>query len=356
MKMIRFEELTFPEVADLPRDLRLVMPLGSEEHYDLGALGVEALGLLPALPYGFAPPLKSFDRLIDSVLDTFCQDGFHRPLLLGRDKTHSRLPLPNRPETRVAVVPIGHTEQHGFHLPLSTDTVIIEALATELARLAGDKVHCLPVWPYGVSTHRRQFPGTTSADPRAWEDFWVELVGELRAAGFRSVYLINGHGGNHSFLVNVTKFAGEKWPDMFVATSFLHTSSGEAARELERLRESRIMGHACELETSYLLDLRPDLVHMERVVDEDQFLCTPNYHMDWIGEGALIANPAWTDDTRTGSYGNPSLGTAEKGRVWLEAAARELHVHVDEILEQRAGRALRQAQGWVADAWRSLTP
>ncbi len=57
------------------------------------------------------------------------------------------------------------------------------------------------------------------------------------------------------------------------------------------------MGYACELETSYFLHLRPDLVHMDRAVDEVDFVATPNYTMDWIEGGALIAYPLWTDDT-----------------------------------------------------------
>ncbi|MEZ4583838.1 MAG: creatininase family protein [Caldilineaceae bacterium] len=63
------------------------------------------------------------------------------------------------------------------------------------------------------------------------------------------------------------------------------------------------MGHAGELETSMLLHLRPDLCHMARVVDETDFIATPNYTMDWIEGGALVANPPWDDDTATGAYG-----------------------------------------------------
>ncbi len=61
-------------------------------------------------------------------------------------------------------------------------------------------------------------------------------------------------GGNYSFLVNITKFCGDRWPDMFVATSFLHTTCDELAQ----YRTSQIggMGHAGELETSYILHLR----------------------------------------------------------------------------------------------------
>ena len=106
------------------------------------------------------------------------------------------------------------------------------------------------------------------------------------------------------------------------------------------------MGHACELETSFILHLRPELVHMERAVDEVDFISTPNYYMDWVEGGALIANPPWDDDTRTGAYGAGSLGTAEKGRLWLEAAIAEKLEHVAEINEQHRRREARRKAGF----------
>jgi creatinine amidohydrolase len=77
------------------------------------------------------------------------------------------------------------------------------------------------------------------------------------------------------------------------------------------------MGHACELETSLILHLRPELVHMEKVVDETDFVTTQSYYMDWVEGGSLIANPPWDDDSATGAYGAGSLATAQKGRLWL---------------------------------------
>jgi len=102
------------------------------------------------------------------------------------------------------------------------------------------------------------------------------------------------------------------------------------------------MGHACELETSLMLHLRPQAVHMERVVDEVDFVSTPSYYMDWVEGGALIANPPWEDDTATGAYGAGSLATAEHGRLWLEAAIAEKVGHVGEILAQGRRRGVRR--------------
>jgi creatinine amidohydrolase len=159
---------------------------------------------------------------------------------------------------------------------------------------------------------------------------------------------MSGHGGNMSFLVNIIKYAGERHRRIFCATSFLHTSGTLGASALEKYRSSKIggMGHACELETSFMLHLRPDLCHMERVVDEVDFVTTPSYYMDWIEAGSIIANPPWDDDTKTGAYGAGSEGTAEKGRVWLETAIAEKVGHVDEIHEQQKRREARRVAGY----------
>jgi creatinine amidohydrolase/Fe(II)-dependent formamide hydrolase-like protein len=68
--------------------------------------------------------------------------------------------------------------------------------------------------------------------------------------------------------------------------------------------------------------------------------------MDWVEGGALVANPPWDDDTRTGAYGAGSLGTAEKGRLWLEAAIAEKVKHVEEIQEQYRRRMERRRNGY----------
>jgi creatinine amidohydrolase len=228
------------------------------------------------------------------------------------------------------------------------DTLIIDAIAMGTTGLAPTRAWSLPVMPYGVSTHRSSFAGTLNAGGRAFEDFWIGVIDVLAGRGFKCFYFMSGHGGNTSFLVNVVKYAGERHRRIFCATSFLHTSGAIGSAALDKYRTSKIggMGHACELETSFMLHLRPDLCHMERVVDETDFVATPSYYMDWIEGGSLIANPPWDDDTKTGAYGAGSQGTAEKGQIWLEAAITEKANHVDEILEQQKRREARRAAGF----------
>jgi creatinine amidohydrolase len=250
-------------------------------------------------------------------------------------------PWPVDPRRRVFVVSTGHTEQHGLHLPTGTDTFIVDAIARGLAAASPGEVVCLPPWPYGVSTHTREFPATLNLGARVFEDFFIAITGRLAALGAKMVFFSNAHGGNHSHLVNIVKAAGERWPAVFTATEFLHTT-GPA---LSQLRESGRggMGHGGELETSYLLHLRPDLVDMARATTETDFVATPNYYMDWIEGGRLIANPPWGDDTRTGIYGDATLASAEKGRLWLQAAVEEKLESIQEIREQHTRRTARRS-------------
>jgi creatinine amidohydrolase len=305
--------------------------------------------------------------MVTRLIDSLREDGFTRVyaltpqgLDLGLGDARITLPHPSQfisqqplpvdsERDKVVILMVGHTEQHGFHLPMSTDTMIIEAIGQGTARLAPEQAVCLPVMPYGVSTHRASFAGTLNCGGRAFEDFWVAVIDNLAERRFNRFYILNGHGGNSSFLVNVVKYAGERHKEIFCATSWLYLSGPKGSKALEQYRESAIggMGHACELETSLILYLCPELVRMERVVDELDFVTTPAYYMDWLDGGALVANPPWDDDTRTGAYGAGSLGTADKGRLWLEAAIAEKVDHVAEINQQYARRTARRASGFA---------
>jgi creatinine amidohydrolase len=386
MKVIPYADLTWPEVAELPRHLPLLIPLG-DEPYDLkaaaAALRAETVVTLPAVPYGFPQPGGLGDltasrgllrRVLLGIVGELRAQGFTRPTFLDglgvarqvdtrglrllktaiqvrrRAAKAIRVATP-RPSAwhwpadlseHVVVISTGHTEQHGLHLPLETDTRIVAAIADGLRAAAPERVVCLPAWPYGVSTHTRQYPGTLNLGGRTFEDFFLAVVGRLARLGARTILFSNGHGGNHSFLVNTVKWAGERWPQAFIATEWLHTT-GPALDE-HRQSEMGGMGHACELETSLMLHLRPELVYLERARRETDFISTPEYFMDWVEGGRLIANPPWTDDTVTGAYGDPTVATAEKGRLWLKAAVDEKIASIDEVCEQQRRRQGRRRE------------
>ncbi len=371
MGFFLFEELTWPEVAALPRDIPLVLPVGKvKDTSQLSSLlkTSKDIGILPFIPFGWKGsgldvPAAVFAAVVCALAGNLMEDGFTNvhvatpvqldlpvdihQVVVPEDAflTHHAV-VPVDAKEKVVLIPVGHTEQHGYHAPLSTDSLIINAVAQGTAKAAPEQAAALSVFPYGVSTHRRSFPGTFNVGGREFEDFWLAVIDALVAQGCSRIYLLSGHGGNSSFLVNVVKYAGEKYPHIFCATAFLYLSGPKGVAALEAKRESAIggMGHACELETSLVLNLRPDLIHLDRAVDETDFITTPSYYMDWIEGGALVANPPWEDDTRTGAYGAGSLATKEKGEYWLKAAIEEKVEHVAEIQEQYRRRRERRKE------------
>ena len=369
-----YDELTWPEVQSLPRHTPMVLPLGSGYSTDQIAdtLGnpVQAY-FLPSFPYGWlgsglAVSEEILERYLNNIIASLRDDGFVNTLFLLppglnlnlstpwialpqeiKNNAYYSLP-PDIERGKVVLIPIGHTEQHGYHLPLSTDTIIIDAISQGTAAASPDQTTVLPVMPFGVSTHRQSFAGTLNCGGRAFEDFWVNVIDVLATRSFDRFYLVNGHGGNSSFIINAVKYAGERHRRIFCTTAWLYLSDPDGIASLEKYRQSKIggMGHACELETSFILHLKPSLVHMERVVDEIDFVSTPSYYMDWVEGGAIIANPPWDDDTKTGAYGAGSLATAEKGKIWLEAAIAEKVSHIKEIHVQHQLREERRKSGY----------
>ena len=370
-QFIDYCQLTWSDVAKLPRTIPMVIPFGYKYNYDklVYQLGYPTqICCLPPIPFGWrgsslAVEENVFSNFVTNILNNLHEDGFTNIYLLALSPqvlgTYVNIViLPNIPDIdafpkdseseKVIIIPIGHTEQHGYHLPLSTDTVIIEAITQGIINKAPMQATRVPVMPYGVSTHRTSFPGTLSINGRVFEDFWLNVIDQLVGRGFNRFYLLSGHGGNCSFLVNVVKYAGEKHRRIFCATSWLYLSGPAGVSALEKYRRSKIggMGHACELETSLILYLNPELVNIELVTDEIDFIATPSYYMDWVEGGALIANPPWDDDTKTGAYGAGSLATSEHGKLWLEAAIDEKVTHISEIQEQYSRREARRESGF----------
>lgn len=368
MSVIHYENLTWPEIAALPRDLPLVLPIGTaySEAYLGRALGLDDYCILPAIPYGWNGSgidvgEAMFNRVVTGIFFAPQQEHFQRLYCVYADPINLNVPnvnvvrldydLPYTPVTlhatpqRVILIPCGHTEQHGYHLPMNTDTLIIGAIAEKTVHALPDEAEMLPTLPYGVSMYRSSFAGTFNIGGRVFEDFLLAVLDVLIARGADRFYLMSGHGGNSSFLHNVVKYIGDRHHHVFAATAFLHTSGHLGGPALEQYRQSKRggMGHACELETAYILHLRPDLVHMDRVIDEIDFISTPNYWMDWIEGGALILSHPWEDDTLTGAYGAGSVATSQNGAQWMKIAIQEKIEHVREIHEQARLRLKRRA-------------
>lgn len=162
------------------------------------------------------------------------------------------------------VIPVGSTEQHGHHLPTRTDAAIVTALVHRAAVLATAEVPVLvaPTLPYGCSHHHLPFGGTMSLTTATYVDVICELAAGLAASGFRSLLLVNGHGGNDAPLrAAVDRLTNEIRCGAHVgmASYWLVPPPEPAAPAWEREP-----GHAGHFETSVMLALDPDLVDLDR--------------------------------------------------------------------------------------------
>src|SRR4051812_46672114 len=162
---------------------------------------------------------------------------------------------------KIVLFPLGSFEQHGHHLPLTTDTDIVTAIAVRLEQQRPHKILCLPtLWP-GHSTHHLSFPGTLSVSQSPYIQMLLELCRSMVGMGAKKVFLLNGHGGNEIPVKAALRELKTEFPDsQLVFASYWSL----AAKTIQAVRESEIggLGHACEMETSVMLHLHPERVKM----------------------------------------------------------------------------------------------
>ncbi|TDC82474.1 mycofactocin biosynthesis peptidyl-dipeptidase MftE [Actinomadura sp. 7K507] len=214
------------------------------------------------------------------------------------------------PEVEAAplvLVPIGSTEQHGPHLPLSTDTVIAQAVAERAADAlraeTSGQVFVAPAIPYGASGEHAGFPGTVSIGHEALHAVVVETVRSLALWAGRAV-LVNGHGGNVPTLdAAVGRLRREGHDAAWVGCD---VPGGDA--------------HAGLTETSVMLHLAPGLVRPFGAVTGDTRPLAAILP-DLVARGVGAVSPS-------GVLGDPSGASAERGREIVEALAASVALRI----------------------------
>src|SRR5919202_479943 len=101
---------------------------------------------------------------------------------------------------KAILIPIGSIEDHGPHLPLNTDNIIVESVCFEVARRASDEILSLPVLPVGFEDHHMDFPGSLTSSMETLLTFFADAAMSLARHGFTHIMLVNGHGSNASLV------------------------------------------------------------------------------------------------------------------------------------------------------------
>ena len=203
-------------------------------------------------------------------------------------------------ETTV-VLPLGATEQHGPHLPAGTDFFTIDRVAQAAAERAAADVPIVvtPALPFGSSDHHLTFGAT--------------LLRSLVTDGFRRLFLLNGHGGNHELAQLAARDVALELPARIAAASYW-TIAWDALVEQRAHLGCRLPGHAGVFETSMMLALRPELIaterpHRDNVSDTD----SRSFYSPYRHE----IHDFWKQID--GYSDSPDQGSEEKGRRYQEA-------------------------------------
>ncbi len=225
------------------------------------------------------------------------------------------------------VFPIAALEQHGRHMPLFTDSLLLgEIMRRVQQRPIASKVLFAPLQWLGNSHHHLDMPGTLSASPRNYLNLLQDLCENFLAHGFRRLVFINGHGGNTTPSQQALFELRQKYRDRkdLMLAALTYWDSAKPCDEIAGLHQQQ-MGHACEWETSMMLALRPELV----VGDLDLVPDIP------FGTGASPGYRGWTmgDRSEPGHIGSASVATATKGEALFGVFA----TGVTEFLERIAG-------------------
>ncbi len=224
------------------------------------------------------------------------------------------------------IIPIAAVEQHGTHLPLFTDSMLLGEVVRRVEAQLSQQILVTPLMWLGSSHHHMDFAGTLSCAPRLYLDLLAGLLDNLIAHGFRRLVLLNGHGGNDIPGKQVVFEVRQRYRDrqdllLLLATYWaLGSEPWQGMPEIEQ----REMGHACEWETSMVLRLAPHLVGDYRAAAE-----VPQ------GNPFLPATRGWTMPDRSvpGHVGAPRSASAEKGEHLLATFSADVQKWLQRVID-----------------------
>ncbi|SCX72562.1 creatininase family protein [Variovorax sp. EL159] len=213
----------------------------------------------------------------------------------------------------MVILPIGSTEQHGPHLPVEVDSLLVSEVAHRAAALAPALV--LPTLWVSLAEHHMAYAGSLTLDFETLLAFVRCVVRSLKRQGFRRILLLNGHGGNMAALTLVVDKLSAEFELPLATATYWNVAAKDFAAILEG--QPNLL-HACEAETSMVMFLRPDLV-------DAQAACTvASAPTGFLQEGGIHRWRDMSHWSRSGVVGTPRLASAMKGERLLEAAASAL--------------------------------
>lgn len=222
------------------------------------------------------------------------------------------------------VLPTSAVEQHGPHLPLATDRMIAEYFAEQLNVRLGPSVLVLPTIAVGCSEHHMDFPGSLSLQHNTFYKLCEQYLLSARRHGFRNFVILNAHGGNRGVCQILLEQFGADHPDCQIAVISWWRL---IADELLAISESGPggVGHACEFETSLIMHISPSSVRKDAIEPRANTLPTYSWaEEDLLRPSRVSLYRSMKQITPNGAWGDPTKGSAEKGKRIADVVSNAL--------------------------------
>ena len=218
-------------------------------------------------------------------------------------------------DANIALLPIGSWEQHGAHLPMTTDSLVAIAIAEQVAGRLG-AVTLPPITVSCSQEHAGYGVGCSVSATTLWRQV-SDMIAMLTRNGTRMTVLINGHGGNY-LLGNLAQEANLDGPQVFLGPQRAHWEAACRAASIETSVSEDM--HGGEIETSILLRAWPDSVRTDLIAD----------HL--VADRRLLQMTGLRPYAEAGIVGRPSLATADKGRRLLESLGEQIAADVSLLM------------------------
>jgi len=239
------------------------------------------------------------------------------------------------PARTVAVLPLGATEQHGPHLPLSVDTVLVEGVVkAALTHLSDvDPVLVLPTQTLGLSTEHTAFAGTLHLSPQTLIKVWCDIGASVARTGVKKLLMFNAHGGNVGLMDVVARELRAQHGLIVYSSNWYNLPLDASVMDQFSAEEHRFGIHAGAIETSMMLALTPDLVNMSAAQNFASTSQDRAKRYSILGNGKS-AKLGWhmQDYNPHGAAGDAAAATAAKGEALVRSAGEQLALLLKELV------------------------
>lgn len=221
---------------------------------------------------------------------------------------------------KMAIIPIGATEQQGPHLPLAVDTIDCYEIAKRVS--AKTQVPVIPPLVYGCSQSHGNFPGTISIRPETMIRMICDIAEWLYKSNIRKILLLNGHMWNWGPIYSARENIHYDFPDLQVRVLDWWASNPDIMSQ--SMKDCPVLPsyvHANIGETSCMLSIRPDLVNMSKAVNQEDYNTFFEYRMDQYTKSGIVGRET---TNATAEFGEKILSmVVDNLATMIQAALRE---------------------------------